>query len=282
MNPESFIRKEKPQKDSDEKNVSRRDFLKKSGKLLGGAMAAGSAYDSLKTPIKKIQENKQPPRKIEVELFLEKQLLAEIQSIREKWKEGWEEEVKKRVKRGLEILVASLDDADTGTNLDKRLYHIFPLPVPKGFIEGTVLGVLNDIAFKGKPGVTAEDFNKYFLFGTGLAVALRAGKETKDYLTSDSPKNQRKKAVALAEGIALRALDLRANEPDKVGVTPEMIALKKDIADSIAHHADKANLLYLKKIGITTPLEKWGAAAYPVAYEMLTSAYDYTSGVEIK
>ena len=88
-------------KEKKDDKVNRRDFMKKAGKILGGALIAGSAAKQAYEVVEPILRKQE----IEAHMFSIEKLKREIHEIQNENPRDWEGVVRERIRKGIEVLL---------------------------------------------------------------------------------------------------------------------------------------------------------------------------------
>lgn len=164
-----------------EKETTRREFLVKAGKFLGGLAVLSCVGDELFSEVKELIESRKPPRKTEEggkeaneekikgrELFTQERLMEEINEIKRENPENWQEIANERINEGVDKFVK------LWTAEEKK--KIKPLTEPETMIMGSVAGLgVGIFAEQLSSKKYEEEFNELGSKDAGLRQFLETG-----------------------------------------------------------------------------------------------------------
>ena len=250
--PFEFKKNETPPQETEENadhdGVTRRGFLKKSGKIISGAMVLGSMAESVWSAKKRKEE-------IENE-FSWPGLLSEIEETRKKFGEKWEQKVRERLQNGINRYFDTVAREDI---LAKKGPGFFSQDATPGFLEGIAAGVIYEHVKKLNsrlvPIRNLDDLNSILLFG-GAGAGVELVIENLEMTNREKDPNlglqTLKKQV---EDLAFRALDLGKETRATLIKTEKYDGL----ADTVIQNIIDSEKFLTETVGALTRLEKWGA-----------------------
>jgi len=248
--------------------TTRRDFLKKAGKLLGGAAVAGSVFESLsKAPAgaginKKLGMENRDQR--EDELTDMETIKAELAGLKKQFPNTWRTEADARANAGIELLIVALNN-ERGAGRTKTTTAV-------GIGAGLVVGFIQELARSdvGTGKVTKKEvedkivdvFNRLALAAAiGGGLGMGSGKLA-ERINSKSPDKRDLAFKEIAEKLSSTTLrrigaDGKVPEEEFKGLGE---FIEKELVGNERFMIDKARL--------RSHIAKWGAGSFFTAREL--------------
>lgn len=249
-----FLEKQNKEDELEQKETkpSRRTFLKKMGIFLSGAAVAGSSIGEV---LKALE-----PRKIEGSKFDWIKLHAEIEKIHREHKERWKEEIRRRLRKGIETNAKIFSEKLTSE-------HVTTDFVALGAFSGATAGMIKELIRENWEGREPEIHGVEPYVNLGAAIGLIFDKIIKA-AAEKSPELSNKLFKEGVEEAAFRALDVPQEKKTKADII-DMGKFEQDLGEKISDCIRGQRKYLVSEANITDIIEQWGAASLIVIYELL-------------